>query len=191
MSEAVHCFKWTDELTARLLELQAAGYSTADMARRLGKGCTRNAVCGRIYRLRQRDWAVPAAKPRPAPKAPPKLKDKTVSLSPLALGEVPFAKRGRSYNRKGPARPRAVKPEAPLPPDEGMKVTLMGLTQRTCRWPIGDPGHPDFGFCGHGPQSGSSYCAFHAQRAIRPCHERREANKLPPIPLPNFNGLSK
>jgi GcrA cell cycle regulator len=28
------------------------------------------------------------------------------------------------------------------------KLTLMELTERTCKWPIGDPATEDFWFCG-------------------------------------------
>ena len=30
----------------------------------------------------------------------------------------------------------------------GQRRTLLELTEETCRWPIGDPGRPDFFFCG-------------------------------------------
>ncbi len=206
MSEARHLcprLKWTDGLDARLVQLLAAGCTTAQMARALGEGCSRNAVCGRLYRLRQSGVAtprvervpaaapgaerVPAAKPgRKQQLAPARLREKTVSVASIALAAVPFAQRGRSCNRKGPVKPLKAAPLAA--PDRALKVPLLGLTPRTCRWPIGDPQEPDFGFCGSAPTSGSSYCAFHRETSIRPL---RAAKKLPPIPLPNFNGLSR
>lgn len=50
-------------------------------------------------------------------------------------------------------------------------VTLMDLTNTTCRWPIGDPGTPEFRFCG-GPSNniaGRPYCAHHAAVASGGC----------------------
>jgi GcrA cell cycle regulator len=190
MSEAVHCFKWTDELTATLLRLQAQGLTSQEMARFVGQGCTRNAICGRLYRLRQAGAdGVRAARPMAPPKPArlPKRKLKTVSVAGISLGDTPFAQRGRSYNLKGPAKPRAPKAAELEAPDTTAKVSLMGLTSHTCRWPLGDPLDKDFGFCGHEPRGASPYCAWHAEKAIRP----RETRGLPPIPLPNFNGLSK
>jgi hypothetical protein len=35
------------------------------------------------------------------------------------------------------------------------------LTNRTCRWPCGDPGEPDFYFCGAAPEPGFPYCLDH------------------------------
>ncbi len=46
-------------------------------------------------------------------------------------------------------------------------VTLMELTSMTCRWPIGDPRSPDFGFCGVAPEPGLPYCKQHCRMAYR------------------------
>ena len=40
-------------------------------------------------------------------------------------------------------------------------VTLMELTTRTCRWPVGDPRHDDFRFCGDYAEPGRVYCCPH------------------------------
>lgn len=37
-----------------------------------------------------------------------------------------------------------------------------------CRWPEGDPKHPDFHFCDAKTKHGSSYCPDHHARAYRP-----------------------
>ena len=34
-----------------------------------------------------------------------------------------------------------------------------------CRWPSGDPGSPDFSFCGERVARGRSYCPAHCKRA--------------------------
>lgn len=44
--------------------------------------------------------------------------------------------------------------------------SLLQLTDNCCRWPVGDPRHKDFHFCG-GPRSdGSPYCEKHSSVAF-------------------------
>lgn len=100
--------------------------------------------------------------------------------------KVSTNKRGRSpRNNAAPYQVKARKERAsapepldpePLPaPDEadlqiplGQRCSLMDLTSETCRFPIGDPGHPDFFFCGGKPVSGLPYCGYHSRVAYRP-----------------------
>lgn len=51
---------------------------------------------------------------------------------------------------------------------ESQRRTLLELTKDTCRFPVGDPGHPDFFYCGAAPLKGYSYCANHCAHAFRP-----------------------
>jgi GcrA cell cycle regulator len=48
------------------------------------------------------------------------------------------------------------------------KVTILELTESTCKWPVGNPGKPDFFFCGRKSDVGIPYCAFHARIAYQP-----------------------
>jgi len=45
--------------------------------------------------------------------------------------------------------------------------SLIELTASACRWPVGDPSHPDFFFCGAEALQGKPYCAAHGARARR------------------------
>jgi GcrA cell cycle regulator len=56
----------------------------------------------------------------------------------------------------------------------GQRRTLLELTEDTCRWPIGDPGQPDFFFCGGPAVTGLPYCAYHSRVAYQPPNLRRE-----------------
>ncbi len=47
----------------------------------------------------------------------------------------------------------------------GAPVTVLGLTNETCRWPVGDPKKPDFIFCGAKPFGKFVYCECHARVA--------------------------
>ena len=61
-------------------------------------------------------------------------------------------------------------------------ATILTLTDRICKWPIGDPRHPDFHFCGRASAEGLPYCTDHARRAYQPPArrggERDEAQRM-------------
>lgn len=46
-------------------------------------------------------------------------------------------------------------------------VNLLQLTEKTCRWPIGDPKRDGFHFCGARPMPGLPYCGHHASVAYQ------------------------
>lgn len=54
------------------------------------------------------------------------------------------------------------------------KLSLMELTERTCKWPIGDPATEEFWFCGHTAEQGKPYCETHIEIAFQPVTSRRE-----------------
>src|SRR5262245_50689992 len=64
-----------------------------------------------------------------------------------------------------PPAPRSVEPAPETPVDPGPTITtttaekVYALAPETCRWPHGDPRHPDFHFCGR-PAAGP-YCEQH------------------------------
>ncbi|MEO1549259.1 MAG: GcrA family cell cycle regulator [Pseudomonadota bacterium] len=54
------------------------------------------------------------------------------------------------------------------------RLSLMQLTERTCKWPVGDPATDDFWFCGHPCQPGKPYCETHVAVAFQPMSSRRD-----------------
>ncbi len=44
-------------------------------------------------------------------------------------------------------------------------VSLMDLGPNACKWPMGDPLQPGFGFCGQFAEDGKPYCTAHRHRA--------------------------
>ena len=57
------------------------------------------------------------------------------------------------------------------------RLTLMELTERTCKWPIGDPATQDFYFCGHPALPGKPYCEAHVSVAFQPMSSRRDRRR--------------
>ncbi|MBD3766069.1 MAG: GcrA cell cycle regulator, partial [Rhodobacterales bacterium] len=57
------------------------------------------------------------------------------------------------------------------------RLTLMELTERTCKWPIGDPATPDFWFCGLPAHPGKPYCEAHVGVAFQPMSARRDRRR--------------
>lgn len=57
------------------------------------------------------------------------------------------------------------------------KLSLMELTERTCKWPIGDPATDKFWFCGLPAQPGKPYCEAHVGVAFQPMSARRDRRR--------------
>lgn len=62
---------------------------------------------------------------------------------------------------------KVLAPSLPVEAKEPARTlkTLMRLEPADCRWPIGDPRKPGFGFCGKAKVPGKSYCQDHYERA--------------------------
>lgn len=161
------------------------------------QGCSRSAVIGRIHRLKLKltggNKTGPAAKPKKAStaksaKAPAPAKPKPRQSARVA---ETASSRGNSnphrYDIKGRAEQRASSPglaehlitgEAKRPievtPPEPRMVSLLKLGSRSCKWPVGDPQSPNFGFCGHDTVL-SSYCTYHSKLAYMPMSERQRS----------------
>lgn len=169
---------WTDERVELLKKLWAEGLSASQIAGRLGAGVTRNAVIGKVHRLNLsgRVQQQRAAQPRT------QRKQREPSLAPRAGGSTPSLPTAGSTALKPmlraevQLRPAALPEPQPLRlvdlPKDG-RVTILHLSDKTCKWPIGDPGSEEFCFCGHGPRDGSPYCEYHARLAYQPIQDRR------------------
>ena len=163
---------WSDERVERLKKLWSDGLSASQIAAELAGGVTRNAVIGKVHRLglSGRGKTPSNAQPRPRKATRP-------PSHPLTLG-------GGAARPNNPiAKFMAVRPEPeiqaePIVDDEIMvpvseRVTIMELRETMCRWPIGDPTKPDFGFCGGRAVTGLPYCAAHCRVAYQPAAERK------------------
>jgi GcrA cell cycle regulator len=132
---------WSDERCQWLRRLWAEGLSASEIAKQLGT--TRSGVLGKVMRL---------------------------GLTPRKSTEF----------KPGPPRPKAVRtrpvilplpPAPPAPPEPEKKprmrrLQLMQLTERQCRWPIGDPRRHPFYFCAADRDPGNPYCPHHMRKAF-------------------------
>ncbi len=190
---------WTDERVELLKKLWGEGQSASQIAKELG-GVTRNAVIGKVHRLglsnRSSGGSKSDAKPKAEakPKATPRTKatkSKPSEPKPEPKTEPAVSVKPSTSLRKAiipagqplPPQPSAneISPEALAKVNEvektAKKLSLMELTERTCKWPVGDPATPDFWFCGLPVKSGKPYCEAHVGVAFQPMSSRRDRKR--------------
>ena len=81
-----------------------------------------------------------------------------------------------------PAPPRRLVPAKPSP-EIADKTSLLDLSDRVCRWPMGHPGEADFHFCGDKVNPGFPYCVEHCGRAYQAQLPRGARRPPPPLPF--------
>lgn len=124
--------------------------------------------------------ATPRPEPKPAPSRPAEAAVQQPAPQPAAqTARKPIVPAGQPL----PPQPSAgeISPEALASVREvekrARKLTLMELTERTCKWPIGDPATTDFWFCGLAAQPGKPYCDAHVGVAFQPMSARRDRRR--------------
>ena len=60
--------------------------------------------------------------------------------------------------------------------------TVENLERKDCRWPIGDPRHGNFHFCGAQQAIGRPYCQHHWDMSYNPSRSRQQPN-VPVLPI--------
>ena len=113
-----------------------------------------------------------------------------------APAEEPASRPAEEPQRAAPLRKAIVPAGQPLPPQpsaneispealatvrevekKAKRLSLMELTERTCKWPVGDPATEDFWFCGLPAQGGKPYCEAHVGVAFQPMSSRRDRRR--------------
>lgn len=190
---------WSDERVAILKKMWLDGNSASEIAKELGD-ITRNAVIGKVHRLglSNRDTnasgtgaiinksvkSVKRGRPAKVDKEPKKRGRPQKIKEPRNFHET--ADKGKSIAATGAkTRSNDSKPEVVSDLSEetlknllkiemkSKKISLMDLTERTCKWPIGDPATDSFWFCGHEAEPGKPYCKTHISIAFQPITQRR------------------
>lgn len=191
---------WTDERVELMKKMWNEGQSASQIAKELG-GVTRNAVIGKVHRLglsnrsgedgivapemaeAEAGMEAPAAPQDPAEDEaapePEEAQPATQSAAPPAANRRAIIPAGQPL----PPQPSAneISPEALASVREveksAKRIGLMDLTERTCKWPIGDPATEQFWFCGLPAQSGKPYCEAHVGVAFQPMSSRRDRKR--------------
>ena len=126
---------WTEEREAELRKLWTDGQSGGVIAKKLN--ISRNAIIGKVHRL-----GLPKRQ------------------STCRIVRIP------ARRKIAPARPAPAISVTPLPPEPpapatALRLSIMQLTDFTCKCGLGDPKHADFAFCGLPVKPGSRYCPDH------------------------------
>ncbi|MDO5606097.1 MAG: GcrA family cell cycle regulator [Paracoccus sp. (in: a-proteobacteria)] len=141
--------------------------------------------------------ARPAPKTRSKPEAAPRAEARPAAASKPAPEPAPAAPAATPVPAATFGNRRPIVPAGqPLPPQpsaneispealanvreiekKARKLTLMELTERTCKWPIGDPATEKFWFCGLPSQPGKPYCEAHVGVAFQPMSARRDRRR--------------
>ncbi len=193
---------WTDERVETLKRMWGEGQSASQIAKELG-GVTRNAVIGKVHRLglsnRAGGTEEEVEAPQVAAAAPPKPEAvRPEPVAPRAEPPRPAPAHAAPVSNVTPlpVRKAIIPAGQPLPPQPSLneispealasvrevekrarKLTLMELTERTCKWPIGDPATDDFWFCGLPSIPGKPYCEAHVGVAFQPMSARRDRRR--------------
>ncbi|KFB11200.1 GcrA family cell cycle regulator [Nitratireductor basaltis] len=174
---------WTDERVEMLKKLWAEGLSASQIAAQLG-GVSRNAVIGKVHRLklssrgratssntRQKKAPAAAAASSTASRSSrstTRTQSRTVTTSVGATAlQVEFQEDAIAYQDTRPVEDVVI----PM----SRKLKLVQLSERTCKWPNGDPLSEEFNFCGNDTGDNGPYCCYHSKLAYQPASERRRA----------------
>ena len=191
---------WSDERVAILKKMWLDGNSASEIAKALGN-ITRNAVIGKVHRLglSNRDTNVSKASvtSNKAIKGVKRGRPPKINKEPKKRGRPQKIKEPKDFNETTTEKGKSIDASATTRRSndsklevvsdlseetlkdllkvemKSKKISLMDLTERTCKWPIGDPATDAFWFCGHEAESGKPYCKTHISIAFQPITQRR------------------
>lgn len=190
VGELENSMNWTDERVEQLRKLWAEGLSASQIAAQMG-GVTRNAVIGKVHRLKLSSRGKSTSSQPRAKKTINTATAQTTRQTSAPRASSGSPSRGGSGGGSGGGthsigatalkseyRTNAISAQvlefAPaLVAPEPKKLMLVELSERTCKWPIGDPMATDFNFCGVDSGESGPYCQYHAKLAYQPASERR------------------
>jgi len=158
---------WSDVRVEQLKNLWEAGLSASQIAAELGN-VTRNAVIGKVHRmgLAGRAKSAGAAAAPPRPRKPRPAQHLVRVARPASRGNAALAQALEVEPEPDPVNFDNVVPMS-------QRLSLSQLSEATCHWPVGDPGSPDFFFCGGKALPALPYCAYHSRVAYQAPGERR------------------
>ncbi len=192
---------WTDERIELLRKSWEAGMTASQIAEVLAEGVSRNAVIGKAHRL--------GLQPRPSPVRAGEVvllaagevlvvdvvEVEAVPVDVAASGEATGEVAGDVVESRAAeavvAAPASAAPaRKPSRPSAATRkparTTLLDLSEKICKWPIGHPGDADFHFCGKPSQASFPYCSEHCAIAYQAQMPRRDRSRPPPPIMPGM-----
>ena len=169
---------WTDERVELLRKLWSEGLSASQIAAQLGS-VTRNAVIGKVHRLKLSSRGrTTAAAPRQKKTSHGATGSKVASRSATVTRSVTTSIGATALQTQFDAEPVAryhLRPVENVVVPISRRLQLVQLSERTCKWPNGDPLTEDFSFCGNDAAETGPYCGYHSRIAFQPASERRRS----------------
>ncbi|MGE0502142.1 MAG: GcrA family cell cycle regulator [Rhizobiaceae bacterium] len=167
---------WTDERVELLRKLWSEGLSASQIAAHLG-GVSRNAVIGKVHRLklssRGRATAAPSHKKKTSHNGSvARSGARTASIGRSSGGSIGATALQTHFDAEPIAR-HVMRPQMNVVVPISRRLPLVQLTERTCKWPNGDPLTEEFNFCGNDTADTGPYCTYHSRIAFQPASERR------------------
>jgi GcrA cell cycle regulator len=166
---------WTDERVDLLRKLWSEGLSASQIAAQLG-GVSRNAVIGKVHRLKLSSRGRSTATPARQKKAVQAAATKAVSRAAVSTRPVTVSVGATALQAQFDVEPVArqyLRPQQDVVVPISRRLQLVQLSERTCKWPNGDPLSEDFSFCGNDCADTGPYCRYHAKIAYQPAADRR------------------
>ncbi|MGM0584448.1 MAG: GcrA family cell cycle regulator [Pseudomonadota bacterium] len=198
---------WTDERVELLKTMWGEGKSASQIAKALGGVTRNAVIgkVHRLGLSNRSAGAAPkpaakeapaepaaapaAAEPAPAPEPQPEPRAAEPEPAPAARAEPEPQPAPERPAMRQPGPPTGPQPPQPSEVSEearrnleavekkAKKLDLLHLTERTCKWPIGDPATEDFYFCGLPSTPGKPYCEAHVSVAFQPMSSRRDRSR--------------
>jgi GcrA cell cycle regulator len=169
---------WTDERVELLRKLWSEGLSASQIAAQLGS-VTRNAVIGKVHRLKLSGRGrTTAAAPRQKKTSSSAAGGKSVSRAATVTRSITTSIGATALQTQFDAEPVARYHSRPIENvvvPISRRLQLVQLSERTCKWPNGDPLTEDFSFCGNDAAETGPYCGYHSRIAFQPASERRRS----------------
>ncbi|MBW3097492.1 GcrA family cell cycle regulator [Pseudohoeflea coraliihabitans] len=169
---------WTDERVEMLKKLWADGLSASQIAAQLG-GVSRNAVIGKVHRLNLPGRAKSGGQAKVRTKRPaattPRAPNYASRTTTRSVGRSSGATALKADTEVVAYQHIDTRPVEDVVVPISRRLELVQLTEKTCKWPNGDPLQDDFHFCGNDSDESSPYCGYHAKLAFQPSSERKRS----------------
>ena len=165
-------FEWTQDAIDKILQMYKHGDSASQIAKALGNGLTRNAVIGKLNRLRDKGLRPELTLGVISFKKAQGQQVNRINAAKLATPYRPQPKPAKVILFKAPTMPKPAPPPPPPPvtePTGEFAAVLANLRPRGCKWIVEDfaIGQADEALmCGELRSGEHSYCEHHRRMGL-------------------------